>query len=47
MLWRLQLGHPNFRYLKFLFSKLFQNKDLSLFKCEFAKYHRLHFSLQS
>jgi len=28
MLWRLHLDHPNFRYLKLLFPKLFYNKDL-------------------
>ncbi|XP_062095144.1 protein FAR1-RELATED SEQUENCE 11 isoform X2 [Humulus lupulus] len=44
--WHYRLGHPSFSYLKYLFPKLFQNKDLSLLKCEicqFAKHTRAVF----
>ena len=49
MLWHFRLGHPSFRYLKYLFPKLFMNKDPSFFKCEIcelAKHHRVAFPSQ-
>jgi hypothetical protein len=36
MLWHLRLGHPSFKYLKALFRKLFERKDISSFSVRFA-----------
>ena len=48
-LWHCRLGHLSFSYLKLLFPSLFQNKDISQFKCkncEYAKHHRASFPIQ-
>jgi len=34
MLCHLRLGHPSFKYLKTLFPKLFEGKNISSFQCE-------------
>ena len=36
MLWHLRLGHPSFKYLKALFRKLFERKDISSFSVRFV-----------
>ena len=44
-----RLGHPNFQYLKYLFQKVFINKDPSSFHCEIcelAKHHHAFFPSQ-
>jgi len=50
MLWHLRLGHPSFKYLNFLFPKLFVEQGISSLQCEvceFAKHHRSSFPIQS
>lgn len=42
MLWHYRLGHPNFVYLKKLFSLLFKNKNPTLFQCEICQFSK-HF----
>ena len=44
LLWHFRLGHLSFWYSKYLFSKLFINKNLSSFQCEIyelAKHHHV------
>lgn len=43
-LWHFRLGHPSFRYLKFLFPKLFINEDSSTFQCEVCELTKHHHS---
>lgn len=49
LLWHYRLGHPSFHYMRYLFPKLFMNKDPSSFLCEIcqlAKHHRNPFPSQ-
>ena len=44
LLWYFRLGHLSFWYSKYLFSKLFLNKNISSFQCEIyelAKHHHV------
>ncbi|XP_038877849.1 embryogenesis-associated protein EMB8 isoform X4 [Benincasa hispida] len=49
LLWHYRLGHPNFQYMKHLFSHLFRNINVSSLKCEVcirAKQSRVSFHSQ-
>ena len=49
MLWHFCLGHPNFKYMRYLFPHLFSKVDISSLTCDVckkAKQHRVSFSSQ-
>ncbi|KAJ9561371.1 hypothetical protein OSB04_006531 [Centaurea solstitialis] len=37
LMWHRRLGHPNFKYLKYLFPKLFRNENTSSILCEICQ----------
>ena len=37
MLWHYRLGHPNFQHLKYLFPKLFKNKNPFVLQCDICQ----------
>ena len=49
MLWHFHLGHPNFKFMKYLFPHLFSKVDVSSLSCDVciqAKQHRVSFPSQ-
>ena len=49
MVWRFWLSHPNFKYMKYLFTHLFFKIDVSLLSCDVCiqvKQHHVSFPLQ-
>ena len=49
MLWHFWLGHPNFKYMKYIFPHLFSKVDVSSLSCDIcirAKQHQVSFPSQ-